>query len=78
MPHALRFMRRERMRRQGAGEGEVASMLRLLADFEHKCLGDGRVSPQESKQVGLLDMQQGDGAVQHNRQAACDAGSVRC
>ena len=41
------------MRRQGAGDEEVASMLSLLREFEAKCLaGSEAVTPADAKRVG--------------------------
>jgi hypothetical protein len=49
------------MLRQGSGEGEVDSMLRLLCDYEAKCLAGEASTPEEAKQVGLLTDQQPGG-----------------
>ena len=40
------------MLRQGSSEGEVASMQRLLCDYEAKCLAGEASTPEETKQVG--------------------------
>ena len=49
--HTL-LRRRQRMLRQGSSEGEVASMQRLLCDYEAKCLAGEASTPEETKQVG--------------------------